>query len=159
MHAHHPSTQETVVWNKYDACNNIWYCYQCSIMNPNFLFKKKTPLIKKVSSVDEKKPQNLLSEVIGKGIWGMQIIAFLWSYLMITPSELSSIAEPREGASKPLPLQTESVFDYNFQLYIYMSWLISAFLIKSKASREKNCLIHYYSGMVVWRRVSAVSMF
>lgn len=124
-----------------------------------FCLKKKTPLIKKVSSVDEKEPQNLLSEVIGKGIWGMQIITFLWSYLMITPSDLSSIAEPREGASKTLPLQTESVFDYNFQLYIYMSWLISAFLIKSKASREKNCLIHYYSGMVVWRRVSAVSMF
>lgn len=90
---------------------------------------------------------------------GRQIITFLWSYLMITPSYLSSIAEPQEGASKTIPLQTESVFDYNFQLYIYMSWLISAFLIKSKASREKNCLIHYYSGMVVWRRVSAVSMF
>lgn len=90
---------------------------------------------------------------------GMRIITFLWSYLMITPSNLSSIAVSQEGASKTLPLPNESVFDYNFQLYIYMSLLISAFLIKSKASREKNCLIHYYSGMTMWRWVSATSMY
>lgn len=157
MHAHHPSTQETV-WNKYDACNNIWYCYHCSHCEDKLFFQRNS--FNKESLISRWEGT---TKLFFKSDWkrhlGMQIITFLWSYLMITPSDLSSIAVPREGASKTLPLQTESVFDYNFQLYIYMSWLISAFLIKSKASREKNCLIHYYSGMTVWRRVSATSVF
>lgn len=138
---------------------------QCMTLLSMFYYESKLFVLKKNSFNKE----SLISRWEGttkpsfRSDWkrhlGRQIITFLWSYLMITPSDLSSIAEPREGASKTLLLQTESVFDYNFQLYIYMSWLISAFLIKSKASREKNCLIHYYSGMVVWRRVSTVSMF
>ena len=39
------------------------------IVKTNFFFKE-TPLIKKVSSVDQKEPQNFFSKVIGKGIWG-----------------------------------------------------------------------------------------
>lgn len=82
------------------------------------------------------------------------MVIFKW----IAHSDYSLNAVPLEGASLTFPLQTEWVFDYNFQLYIYVSWLISASLIKSKAPRDKNCLTHYYACKTSWRTVNTTAI-